>query len=304
MGLIKVSQLVTYPNTTVFGTNASNMFMFGADTNSNSNFKYNLQDLLPKASSVGSGAALYKDITSYTQLNFKSLTAASNKVSITSNTNDVALDVVEANLGLNNISGTLSLAKGGTGQSLSDPGGDKILFWDDSAGAMTWLGVNSVNSGLGITGQELSVQQQVSSLGSKGDLVTYNGSTEVTLPVGADSYILKANSATGTGLEWVSLGDYNFDTLTYNDNFLGVSAATGRLRTDGTLSWTDNTAYQNIGVNVSNLEPLIDLDNCDNTTSNFPSVDTITTTTPSLTFDTEITINIGGTQYKIQADAV
>jgi hypothetical protein len=34
---------------------------------------------------------------------------------------------------------TVSLAKGGTGASLSDPNADRILFWDDSAGAVTWL---------------------------------------------------------------------------------------------------------------------------------------------------------------------
>ena len=33
----------------------------------------------------------------------------------------------------------VALADGGTGASLSDPGADRILFWDDSAGAMTWL---------------------------------------------------------------------------------------------------------------------------------------------------------------------
>ena len=33
----------------------------------------------------------------------------------------------------------VALADGGTGASLADPNADRILFWDDSAGAVTWL---------------------------------------------------------------------------------------------------------------------------------------------------------------------
>ncbi len=37
------------------------------------------------------------------------------------------------------MAGTLALANGGTGASLADPGADRIMFWDDSAGAAAWL---------------------------------------------------------------------------------------------------------------------------------------------------------------------
>jgi hypothetical protein len=43
----------------------------------------------------------------------------------------------------------LALADGGTGASLSDPNADRILFWDDSAGGVTWL---TAGTGLTITG--------------------------------------------------------------------------------------------------------------------------------------------------------
>lgn len=46
----------------------------------------------------------------------------------------------------------VALADGGTGASLVDPGADRILFWDDSAGTMTWL---SLNAGLEISGTTL-----------------------------------------------------------------------------------------------------------------------------------------------------
>ena len=42
----------------------------------------------------------------------------------------------------------VALADGGTGASLADPDADRILFWDDSAGAMTWL---APGTGLSIT---------------------------------------------------------------------------------------------------------------------------------------------------------
>lgn len=46
----------------------------------------------------------------------------------------------------------VSLADGGTGASLTDPGADRIMFWDDSAGAMTWL---TAGTGLTITGTQI-----------------------------------------------------------------------------------------------------------------------------------------------------
>lgn len=46
------------------------------------------------------------------------------------------------------------LSGGGTGSSLSDPGADRILFWDDSAGASDWL---VAGSGLVITDKTISV---------------------------------------------------------------------------------------------------------------------------------------------------
>jgi len=48
----------------------------------------------------------------------------------------------------------ISLAKGGTGASLSDPNADRILFWDDSAGAVTWL---SAGDGLAFSGTALQM---------------------------------------------------------------------------------------------------------------------------------------------------
>lgn len=51
--------------------------------------------------------------------------------------------------------GILPLANGGTGASLTDPGADRIPFWDDSAGAVVWL---TVGSGMAINGTTITAQ--------------------------------------------------------------------------------------------------------------------------------------------------
>lgn len=47
-----------------------------------------------------------------------------------------------------------SLAGGGTGSALTDPNADRILFWDDSAGAVAWL---APSTGLAISGTDISL---------------------------------------------------------------------------------------------------------------------------------------------------
>lgn len=50
-------------------------------------------------------------------------------------------------------SGTLALARGGTGASLTDPNADRLFFWDDSAGATAFL---SLGTNLSITGTTIN----------------------------------------------------------------------------------------------------------------------------------------------------
>lgn len=48
----------------------------------------------------------------------------------------------------------VALADGGTGASLSDPGGDRGLFWDDSAGSIAWF---DLSTGLSFSGTTLTL---------------------------------------------------------------------------------------------------------------------------------------------------
>lgn len=50
----------------------------------------------------------------------------------------------------------VALADGGTGASLADPAADRIMFWDDSAGAVAWLEAATAN-GLTITTTSIAV---------------------------------------------------------------------------------------------------------------------------------------------------
>jgi hypothetical protein len=66
------------------------------------------------ASNVGTGQGVWKAKTGV-DLSFRSLTATSSKIALANNANDIGIDVTEANLTLDNLGGTLGVAKGGTG---------------------------------------------------------------------------------------------------------------------------------------------------------------------------------------------
>lgn len=61
------------------------------------------------------------------------------------------------------------LADGGTGASLSDPNADRILFWDDSAGGVTWL---TAGTNLTITGTSIAASGGGSGI-TPGQTVSY-----------------------------------------------------------------------------------------------------------------------------------
>ncbi len=73
------------------------------------------------------------------------------------------------------------LADGGTGASLADPGADRIMFWDDSAGATAYL---TAGSGLTITDTTMTA---AASIQAGGDLTIASGA--VTLPAYTGVYM-------------------------------------------------------------------------------------------------------------------
>lgn len=68
----------------------------------------------------------------------------------------------------------LQMVYGGTGSALTDPGADRLMFWDDSAGVVTWL---TAGSGLSIAGTTITATGSgLPSGGSVGQIITNTAS--------------------------------------------------------------------------------------------------------------------------------
>lgn len=70
----------------------------------------------------------------------------------------------------------VTLADGGTGASLADPDADRIMFWDDSAGAVAWL---TAGTGLTITGTTIDATGGISGTISLGQVAYASGSNAI-----------------------------------------------------------------------------------------------------------------------------
>lgn len=81
------------------------------------------------------GDTLYYDGTGNWDL-FNKDTTATRYLSNRGTSNNPKWDVIDLDNGVEN---TLALINGGTGEKFDDPGEDKLLYWDDTVGAMAWL---------------------------------------------------------------------------------------------------------------------------------------------------------------------
>ena len=135
---------------------------------------------------------------------YTSATASAGVTSFSAGT--TGLSPSGATSGAITLSGTLALGNGGTGANLSNPGADRILFWDDSAGATTWL---SAGSGLAISGTTISAT------GSGGTV------TSVGLSGGTTGITVSGSPITSSGT--MTLGG----TLAVANGGTGVTTSTG-----------------------------------------------------------------------------
>ena len=85
----------------------------------------------------------------------------------------------------------VSLANGGTGSALADPNADRILFWDDSAGAFTFL---VASTGLTITGTNLTASGATVADADYGDVTVSSTGTVWTIDAGVVSNAKLRNS--------------------------------------------------------------------------------------------------------------
>jgi len=162
--------------------------------------------------------------------------SAGNGVSLSGTTFSVA-----AGTGLTQQASGLALSHLGI-QSLSDPGADRIMFWDDSAGAMKWL---SAGSNMSISGTSLNSSYTDTN-------TTYSAGTG--LGLSGTTF-----SLSHLGIQ--SLSDPNADRIMFWDDSAGAMAwlsAGSNLSISGTSlnsSYTDtNTTYTadgNYGLTLS-----------------------------------------------------
>lgn len=99
----------------------------------------------------------------------------------------------------------VALADGGTGASLADPGGDRILFWDDSEGTTAWL---TAGTGLAISTTTLTagIDKRIATLFPEGSL-----------PPATLFATFDTRAGGSTPAEAVSVLDYDDTTVEYTD---------------------------------------------------------------------------------------
>ena len=149
----------------------------------------------------------------------------------------------------------VALADGGTGASLSDPNADRVLFWDDSDSAVTWL---SVGHGLSIDTTTLSatmggviVLRDEKSSGTNGG--TFNSGAWRTRDLNTEAADTGGNCSLASNQFTLDAGTYEI-LASAPAYYVDYHAARLQNVTDGTttLSGTGEFSGRIAGVGVSN----------------------------------------------------
>jgi hypothetical protein len=128
--------------------------------------------------------------------------------------------------------GTLGLAGGGTGSALADPGADRIMFWDDSDGVVTWL---APTGALVITTTSISVNNMVGDSGAGGTAGL------VPAPASGDAAANKFLKADGTWTAPSGSGDVVGPASSTDLAVARFDGMTGKLLQDGPVTIADTT---------------------------------------------------------------
>lgn len=152
-------------------------------------------------------------------------------------------------------SGTdVELADGGTGASLADPNADSMMFWDDSAGAVTWL---AAGNGLTITDTTIAADAASTTVDGIVELAIaseLNTGTDATRAVTPDSL-----AGSNLGIRYVAVGLNGSTALTTSDkayfripaaltgmNLVSVAATVGTGAAGSSSSGTPTFTVKNV----------------------------------------------------------
>lgn len=129
----------------------------------------------------------------------------------------------------------LALSRGGTGAVLTDPGADRVMFWDDSAGAMTWL---TAGTGLTIDGTTITANASAIDHGSLDGLEGDDHAQYFNLLGRAGGQVAIGGTAAGDDLTFqttsnATKGSYIFTELSAGVAYVGSSH---ELLTEATLA--------------------------------------------------------------------
>lgn len=150
----------------------------------------------------------------------------------------------------------VSLADGGTGASLTDPNADRILFWDDSGGAVTWLALDSeleivgTNIGIAANGVDDAHIRQSAGLSVIGRGASTTGNV-ADITAGTDNQVLRRS---GTSLAFGAVNLASSDavtgTLAIGNGGTGSTAGawllSGTSTLGGSTTVTSNAASQHV----------------------------------------------------------
>jgi len=143
------------------------------------------------------------------------------------------------------VTGQLPMANGGTGANLTDPNADRVLFWDDSAGAMTWL---TMGTNLTITGTTLDAAGG-NSMTLLGTLTTTSGSSQslTSIAAGYQELVLDIDAVSIIGTtDTLQLALSSTNGAAYG-TAVTVSVAIG----SGANSWSGQIRVSNVSAVVT-----------------------------------------------------
>lgn len=218
-----------------YGSPANGMFWYNTSTNKARVYENGAwQDVVDSGSGAPSTAHYFTSQAEAglsNEVNFGALTTGLLKHTVAAGVSTPATAV--AGTDYYNPGGTdVALADGGTGASLADPGVDRILFWDNSLGAVTWL---EVGSGLSITGTVLTA-----SAASSAETVIMECRNGTGSSIGLEQWVYISGYDSGTGLPEISKADASAEAtarcIGITISTFGTAGATGFVVIHGNLS--------------------------------------------------------------------